>query len=35
MNAALVEDRSGLGAILPSDLRYLRIMLGLAVALGL
>jgi hypothetical protein len=29
MNAVLVEDRSGSGALLPSDLRVLRIMLGL------
>jgi hypothetical protein len=29
MNAALVEDRSGSGEILPGDLRYLHIVLGL------
>jgi len=29
MNAALVEDRSGSGALLPGHLQYLHIMLGL------
>src|SRR5687767_15235604 len=35
MNAALAEDRSDLGAVPRGDLRFLRIMLGLQVALGL
>ena len=35
MNAVLGEDRSDSGAIPRGDLRFLRIMLGLQVALGL
>ena len=35
MNAVLGEDRSDSGAIPQADLRFLRIMLGLQVALGL
>ena len=35
MNAVLGEDRSDSGAIPQGDLRFLRIMLGLQVALGL
>jgi hypothetical protein len=35
MNAVLREDRSGSEAIPQADLRFLRIMLGLQVALGL
>jgi hypothetical protein len=35
MNATLAEDRSGSGVIPQGDLRFLRIMLGLQVALGL
>ena len=35
MNAALADDRSGSGAIPRGDLRFLRVMLGLQVALGL
>jgi hypothetical protein len=35
MNAVLREDRSGSVAIAQADLRFLRIMLGLQVALGL
>ncbi|MBA3449707.1 MAG: hypothetical protein H0T18_00685 [Chloroflexia bacterium] len=35
MNAVLREDGSDPGALAPADLRFLRIMLGLQVALGL
>jgi hypothetical protein len=35
MSAALAEDRSGPSAIPRGDLRFLRVMLGLQVALGL
>ena len=35
MNAALAEDRSGSSAVPRGDLRFLRVMLGLQVALGL
>ena len=35
MNAALAENRSDSGAVPRGDLRFLRIMLGLQVALGL
>ena len=35
MNTVLSEDRSGSGVLLGSDLRFLRIMLGLQIALGL
>ena len=35
MNAALAEDREDLGAMPRGDLRFLRVMLGLQVALGL
>ncbi len=35
MNAVLREDGSGSGALPRADLRFLRIMLGLQVALGL
>src|ERR671910_90768 len=35
MNAVLAEDGPGSGAIAQGDLRFLRVMLGLQVALGL
>src|SRR5215204_4260630 len=35
MNAVLADDRSDLGAVPQGDLRFLRVMLGLQVALGL
>ena len=35
MNAVLREDRSGSGAIPEGDIRFLRVMLGLQVVLGL
>jgi hypothetical protein len=35
MNVALAEDRSDLGAMPRGDLRFLRVMLGFQVALGL
>src|SRR5687767_294897 len=35
MNAVLADDRSEFGAVPRGDLRFLRVMLGLQVALGL
>ncbi len=35
MNAVLADDRSDFGAVPRGDLRFLRVMLGLQVALGL